>query len=97
VGKSQHTVWTERAALAFTSAQRLASYRQPSRLRAIVELAITAGPFALLWIAMWASLYFGYWIGLLLVIPAAGFLVRLFMIQHDCGHGAFFRHRLAND
>src|SRR5258707_2820129 len=33
----------------------------------------------------------------MLAIPAAGFLVRLFMIQHDCGHGAFFRHRLAND
>jgi len=46
---------------------------------------------------MWAALYFGYWIGLLLVVPAAGFLVRLFMIQHDCGHGSFFRGRLAND
>ena len=34
---------------------------------------------------------------MLLAVPAAGFLVRLFMIQHDCGHGAFFRHRLAND
>src|SRR5262249_56220455 len=33
----------------------------------------------------------------LLAVPAAGFLVRLFMIQHDCGHGAFFHHRLAND
>ena len=51
----------------------------------------------LLWIAMWAALYFGYWIGLLLIIPAAGVLVRMFMIQHDCGHGSFFRHRLAND
>jgi omega-6 fatty acid desaturase (delta-12 desaturase) len=30
-------------------------------------------------------------------VPAAGFLVRLFLIQHDCGHGSFFRHRLAND
>jgi hypothetical protein len=29
--------------------------------------------------------------------PAAGFLVRLFMIQHDCGHGSFFYHRHAND
>ncbi len=39
-----------------------------------------------------------YWLCLLLAIPAAGLLVRLFMIQHDyCGHGAFFRHRLAND
>ena len=31
------------------------------------------------------------------VNAAAGFLVGLFMIQHDCGHGSFFRHRLAND
>jgi len=34
---------------------------------------------------------------MLLAISAAGLLVRLFMIQHDCGHGAFFRQRLAND
>ena len=32
-----------------------------------------------------------------LAVPAAGFLVRLFMIQHDCGHGSFFRRRWAND
>ncbi len=37
---------------------------------------------------MWASLHFvGYWLVLLLAVPAAGFLVRLFMIQHDCSHG----------
>jgi omega-6 fatty acid desaturase (delta-12 desaturase) len=46
---------------------------------------------------MWASLDRGYWVCLLLAVPAAGFLVRLFMIQHDCGHGAFFQRRLAND
>ena len=47
---------------------------------------------------MWAALDLGYWLCLLLAVPAAGFLVRLFMIQHDCGHGAFFhRHRVAND
>jgi omega-6 fatty acid desaturase (delta-12 desaturase) len=46
---------------------------------------------------MWLALDVGYWLCLLLAIPAAGFLVRLFMIQHDCGHGAFFPHRLAND
>jgi acyl-lipid omega-6 desaturase (Delta-12 desaturase) len=34
---------------------------------------------------------------LMLSVPTAGFLVRLFMIQHDCGHGSFFRHRLASD
>ena len=47
---------------------------------------------------MWASLhYVGFWLTLLLAVPAAGFLVRLFMIQHDCGHDAFFRRRVAND
>ena len=77
--------------------QILARYRTPSSVRSIVELAITAGPLALLWLLMWATLDLGYWLCLLLAVPAAGFLVRLFMIQHDCGHGAFFRQRLAND
>ena len=46
---------------------------------------------------MWTTLRIGYWLPLLLAVPASGFLVRLFMIQHDCGHGTLFRHRLAND
>src|SRR5262245_16941560 len=75
----------------------LARYREPSHSRSVIELLITAGPFVLLWILMLAALGLGYWLCLLLAVPAAGFLVRLFMIQHDCGHGAFFRHRLAND
>jgi omega-6 fatty acid desaturase (delta-12 desaturase) len=42
--------------------------------------------------------HFGLWeLSFLLAIPAAAFLVRLFMIQHDCGHGSFFRYRVAND
>jgi omega-6 fatty acid desaturase (delta-12 desaturase) len=49
------------------------------------------------WGLMWLSLGIGYWLTLLLAVPTAGFLVRLFMIQHDCGHGAFFRQRFAND
>src|SRR6476660_267770 len=77
--------------------QVLARYRAPSPMRSIVELVITAGPLILLWLLMWATLDLGYWLCLLLAVPAAGFLVRLFMIQHDCGHGAFFRHRIAND
>jgi acyl-lipid omega-6 desaturase (Delta-12 desaturase) len=76
----------------------LARYRHPNDLRSTVEIAITFVPLALLWALAWATLYFGYWwLSLLLTVPAAGFLVRLFMIQHDCGHGAFFGHRLAND
>ena len=75
----------------------LARYREPSRARSVTELVITVVPLVLLWIAMWATLDLGYWFCLLLAVPAAGLLVRLFMIQHDCGHGAFFHHRLAND
>ena len=78
--------------------QILARYREPSNVRSIVEIAITFGPLAALWGSAWAAYYFGlWWLSLLIAVPAAGFLVRLFMIQHDCGHGAFFRHRLAND
>jgi omega-6 fatty acid desaturase (delta-12 desaturase) len=78
-------------------AQILAEYREPSCARSVLEIVSTALPFALLWLLMWVSLDIGYWLCLLLSVPTAGFLVRLFMIQHDCGHGAFFRKRIAND
>jgi acyl-lipid omega-6 desaturase (Delta-12 desaturase) len=76
----------------------LANYSTPNRLRSIAELAITALPLILLWSAAWFTFSLGHaWASLLIAIPAAGFLVRLFMIQHDCGHGTFFAGRLAND
>jgi acyl-lipid omega-6 desaturase (Delta-12 desaturase) len=78
-------------------ARNLVRYRMPSPGRSIVEILFTVVPFSALWTSMWAALDIGYWLSLLLAFPAAGFLVRLFMIQHDCGHGAFFRHRVAND
>ncbi|QCI63368.1 fatty acid desaturase [Phreatobacter stygius] len=75
----------------------LTRYREPSSLRSVIEIAITAVPLVVLWVLMWAALGDGYWLGFALAVPAAGFLVRLFMIQHDCSHGSFFRQRLAND
>ena len=78
--------------------QILNRYREPSRARSLIELTITALPLVALWVAAWFAYWFGFWwLTLLIAIPAAGFLMRLFMIQHDCGHGAFFRNRWAND
>ena len=76
----------------------LAPYRDPKTARSIFELAITLGPLLAIWVVAWALHAHGWWwAALLLTIPAAGFLVRLFMIQHDCGHGSFFRQRQANE
>jgi acyl-lipid omega-6 desaturase (Delta-12 desaturase) len=75
----------------------LAAYREPSGGRSVIEILITALPLVALWFTMWATLGVGYWLTILLAVPAAGFLVRLFMIQHDCSHNSFFRHRAAND
>jgi acyl-lipid omega-6 desaturase (Delta-12 desaturase) len=75
----------------------LGRYRDPSLGRSSAEIAITAFPLVLLFIAMWTSVHHGYWLALALTVPAAAFLVRLFMIQHDCSHGAFFRSRILND
>jgi omega-6 fatty acid desaturase (delta-12 desaturase) len=75
----------------------LARYRQPNRFRSAVELVITVVPLAVLWALTWLAVEYGFWWGLVLIIPAAGFLVRLFMIQHDCGHGSFFAHRQTDD
>ena len=63
----------------------LAPYREPAMGRALVQLATSAIPFALVWVAMLYSISYGYWITLLLAIPASGFLLRLFMIQHVVG------------
>jgi omega-6 fatty acid desaturase (delta-12 desaturase) len=77
--------------------RQVSAFRQPQTGRSLFELAVTALPFALLWAAMWASLSAGHYIGLLLTVPAGGFLLRLFLIQHDCGHGAFFARQSSND
>ncbi len=75
----------------------LGIYRMPDTKRSVIELCVTLFPLVILWIGAWATLQIGYWLSLLIAIPAAGFLVRLFMIQHDCGHGSFFPRSWAND
>jgi acyl-lipid omega-6 desaturase (Delta-12 desaturase) len=78
--------------------QIVSRYGRPSDGRGVTELLITLLPLVALWAAAWLAYMFGFWwVSLLIGIPSAGFLVRLFMIQHDCGHGAFFSDRRAND
>jgi len=87
----------DRAAAARDWVKVLAPYRVPNTARSLSEIAITGGSFFALWIGVWASWVYGFWPGMILMLPAAGFLVRLFMIQHDCAHGAFFHQQSVND
>jgi hypothetical protein len=82
-------------ALRFT--RMLEPYWGADTRRSVVQLLTSAVPFVLLWTAMLWSLDVGYWLTLLLALPTSGFVMRLFMIQHDCGHGSFFRSRSARD
>jgi omega-6 fatty acid desaturase (delta-12 desaturase) len=75
----------------------LGNYREPNEWRSVFELAVSLVPFVLLWALAYAALFVSYWLTLAIAVLAAGFLLRLFMIQHDCGHYAFFRTRMAND
>jgi omega-6 fatty acid desaturase (delta-12 desaturase) len=74
----------------------LDKYRRTTVLRSAFELFVTAAPFLGLWTLAWGVLSVGYWLSLIVAVPTAIFLVRLFMIQHDCGHGAFFGSAAAN-
>ncbi len=73
----------------------LAQYRVPDAKRSVFELAITVFPLFALWALAWFALSFSVWIAILLAILNAAFLVRIFIIMHDCGHGSFFRSRSA--
>ncbi len=75
----------------------LSAYREPDQVRSVFELIVTVITFVALWVACWWALSFSVWLAMAIAVPAGGFLVRFFLIQHDCGHGAFFRRRSVND
>ena len=75
----------------------VAKYAQPSVGRSIGQIVNSFGPYLLLWVAMYFTRSISWWLTIGLAVLAAGFLVRIFIIQHDCGHGSFFRSREAND
>jgi omega-6 fatty acid desaturase (delta-12 desaturase) len=74
----------------------VARYQQPSLGRAVWQLVNTLVPYVVLWCLIYWSLRVSYWLVVPLVLLAGGFLVRLFIIFHDCGHGSFFKNARAN-
>ncbi|GGE36261.1 fatty acid desaturase [Actibacterium pelagium] len=75
----------------------LANYRDPSSARSWFEIAVTAGPFLGLWAVAWWMIHIHPALAVLVSVLNAGFLLRLFAIQHDCGHGSFFKNRTTSD
>ena len=79
--------------------QLCAKYAKPHLGKAIWQLSNTLPMFIGLWVLMAFSVVrdWPYWITLLLTLPAAGLYVRIFIFQHDCGHGSYFKNTRAND
>jgi omega-6 fatty acid desaturase (delta-12 desaturase) len=75
----------------------LAQYRIPNLKHSLWQVANTLIPFIFIWYLMYTSLSHSYWLTLALAPIAAGFQLRLFIIFHDCSHGAFFKNRKFND
>lgn len=71
--------------------QVVQKYNKPDALRSWWQVINSVVPYIGLWVAMYYSLSVSYWLTLLLSVIAAGFLVRIFIIFHDCGHGSFFK------
>src|ERR1051326_16929 len=86
-GRPENVAWKE----------IVARYQKPSVGRGVWQIVNTLVPYAALWYLMYVSLSVSYWLVVPLGILAAGFLVRLFIIHHDCGHGSFLKSRRAND
>jgi acyl-lipid omega-6 desaturase (Delta-12 desaturase) len=74
----------------------LAPYQKSSVRRSVWQLVTTLVPYIALWVLMYFSLSVSYWLTLALSILAAGFLVRIFILFHDCGHNSFFPSTRAN-
>jgi acyl-lipid omega-6 desaturase (Delta-12 desaturase) len=72
------------------------NFQAASQARAWWQLTNTFVPYVLLWVLMSRALSVSYWLMLPVAAVAAGFLVRIFIIFHDCGHGSFFTSPQAN-
>jgi omega-6 fatty acid desaturase (delta-12 desaturase) len=76
--------------------QSIARYEQASLSRSLLDLASSVLPYLLLTVAMYLSLRVSVWITLALAVPTAGFLLRTFIVFHDCAHGSFLPTKRGN-
>jgi acyl-lipid omega-6 desaturase (Delta-12 desaturase) len=74
----------------------IAPHEQPSLRRSVIDVATSVMPYLALTVAMYFSLDLSAWITLALAVPAAGFLLRTFIVFHDCAHGSFLPTKRAN-
>lgn len=72
-------------------------YQTPDQKKAIIQIINSFGPFLALWVLMYLSLNVSYWLTVGLGVLNAFFLVRIFIIQHDCGHQSFLKSRKINN
>jgi len=71
-------------------------YQFPDNWRSVWQIANSVIPYIAIWYLMYRSLSVSYFLTLLLALPAAGLMTRIFIIMHDCGHGSFFKSSKAN-
>jgi len=75
----------------------VSKYQKPNMGKALWQITNTFVPFFGLWILMYFSLEWSYWITLALALVNGLFMVRIFIIQHDCGHRSFFKSTRLNN
>ena len=75
----------------------VSKYAYPETWRSLWQVCNSVIPFFIGWYLMYRSPEMGYWLTLLLAVPTAGFMVRCFIIFHDCCHASFLRSMKAND
>ncbi|MFI8575552.1 fatty acid desaturase [Rossellomorea aquimaris] len=79
-----------------TLKKEVAPYEKSTTKESVWQIINTLGPFFLLWFLAYQSLSVSYWLALVPIVIAAGFLTRIFIIFHDCTHFSFFKSRRVN-
>jgi len=74
----------------------LEPYANPRWGRSLLDIATSVVPYLVLLVAMYTLIDYSYWLVLVIAVPAAGFLLRTFILFHDCTHGSFLPNRTAN-